>query len=116
MHRVRRLRVFLVRLKIRRRKDIGGGEHRLPAKRPNSRFIEDGVGALGSFALGGSRFAPKGFWIGMVDRGDGPVQALAVLYGRLLQDGAIERDRFEEFNGGTNALTERLVGGVGEKN
>ena len=67
-------------------------------------MVERGVDAFGTGTLGGLQHAAALDGIGVLDAGDGAMEALAGLSGQLLQRGVIRGDGFEGFDRGEKAL------------
>src|SRR5580700_10155008 len=89
---------------VRRREDVGSGKYGLPAQRSNAGRVEHGARALGSLAFRGFHHSSASQFIGIVELGYSPVQALPVLGRKLVENGPVGSEPFEQFSRGTEAF------------
>ncbi len=101
-----------------REEEVGRGEDGFAAQGANAGLVEYGDGSLGQcFTAGAFRgSAPRAaeVSVGIVDLGNGAVEAAAIFGGKAVEEAFIAIDGFEEFRGGAK-LTEQVRIGLVER-
>ena len=98
-----------------RRIVIGSREDGLAAQGADTGFVEHGAEAFGlpggAFALGGLDHAAARDGVGIVERGDGLMQALAHIRRKLIERRAVIRKLVQQGGGFAHAFGESAIGG-----